>query len=391
MKPRPLRFETIAVHAGEEPNLDLGGTGDVVSPIQLSSTFAKKSVRESGHGFSYSRTANPTRSRLEARLAALHDAKYAIATPNGTAAAATICLSLLEPGDRIVASNGIYGGTKVFFDDLLAQYQVTTEFVDATSVSTVEDAVTDETALVWMETPTNPLLELCDIQAISDIAEEYGAPLVVDNTFASPYFQRPLELGADVVLYSVTKFLNGHTDITGGAVVLNDEYLFERFHYTQTHHIGSTLSPFDCYLALRGIKTLPLRMEKHQENSLQIASFLEDHEKVDTVHYPGLESHPQHVLANEQMDGYGGVLSFEIDGDGNDAVTMMESLDVFSIAVSLGGVESLIDHPVSMSSSYVPEEKRELSGITESLIRAPIGIEDAGDLINDLEQALATI
>lgn len=384
-------FETLAVHSGEEPNLQPGGTGDVVSPIQLSSTYAVSEVNNYGADFTYSRVGNPTRSRLETRLAQLHGVEHAIAFTNGTAATATVCFGLLEPGDHIVASNGIYGGTKLFFDSLLDKFGITTEFVDGTRTSAVADAVSEDTDLIWMETPTNPLLELCDLDAIAQISEDYDVPMLVDNTFATPYFQQPLKHGADIALYSVTKFLNGHSDITGGAVIVEDKSLFERFQDVQTYNIGSTLSPFDCYLALRGIKTLPLRMDKHQENCLAIGSFLEDHPKVESVHYPGLESHPQHALAKEQMDGYGGVLSFEITGDGDDAITVIDSLEVFSIAVSLGGVESLVDHPVSMSSSYISEEKQELSGITDSLIRAPIGIENTDDLIADLDQALAAI
>jgi cystathionine gamma-lyase len=384
-------FETRSIHAGEEPNLDPGGSGDLVSPIHLASTFAMDRAGEPEHGYKYSRLGNPTRDALETRLASLDDAGHGMVFGSGMAAIATTCLSLLGPGDSLVAFDSIYGGTKVFFGDVLADLGISVEYVDATDPENVRSALTDETGLLWMETPTNPLLRLCDLEAISKIAHDRGCPVAVDNTFASPYFQRPLSLGCDAVVYSTTKYLNGHTDSIGGAVVTNDDAFAERIAFYQEYGLGTMLSPFDCYLVLRGTKTLPLRMRQHQHNATAIARFLEDHSKVRTVHYPGLESHPQHDLAVRQMDGYGGVLSFEIEGDGAEARALVESLELFTLAVSLGSVESLVEHPASMSASYIPEETREAAGITEQLIRVPVGVENPTDLVDDLDRALARL
>ena len=382
-------FETEAIHAGEEPDLDPGGTGDLVSPIHLSSTFAMDEAGDSSHGYKYSRLGNPTREALDRRVATLSDAAHAMTFASGMAAIATTCLTVLESGDHVVAFDGIYGGTKVLFDDYLAEHlDVSVEYVDATDVDAVADAVTSETALCWMESPTNPLLKLCDVGAIGEIADRHDAILAVDNTFATPYFQRPLALGADVSVYSTTKYLNGHTDSIGGAVVTNDDGLADGIRFVQEYALGAMLAPFDCYLVLRGSKTLPLRMRQHEANATRVANYLADHEKVTAVHYPGLESHPQHDLATRQMDGFGGVVSFEIDGEGAEARAFAESLDLFTLAVSLGSVESLIEHPASMSASYVPEAERLASGITDSLIRAPVGVESADDLIADLEAGL---
>ncbi|MFC5279399.1 trans-sulfuration enzyme family protein [Halorubrum rubrum] len=382
-------FETKAIHAGEEPDLDPGGTGDLVSPIHLSSTFAMDEAGDPSHGYKYSRLGNPTREALDERVATLSDANHAMTFASGMAAIATTCLSVLESGDHVVAFDGIYGGTKVFFDDYLAEhFDVAVEYVDATDADAVADAVAPETALLWMESPTNPLLKLCDIAAIGGIADRHDVLLAVDNTFATPYFQRPLSLGADVSVYSTTKYLNGHTDSIGGAVVTNDDALADRIRFVQEYALGAMLPPFDCYLVLRGSKTLPLRMRQHEANAKRVARFLSEHDAVTAVHYPGLETHPQHGLAARQMDGFGGVVSFEIDGTGAEARAFVESLDLFTVAVSLGSVESLIEHPASMSASYVPEEERLASGITDSLIRAPVGVESADDLIADLERGL---
>nr|WP_202935086.1 PLP-dependent aspartate aminotransferase family protein [Halorussus amylolyticus] len=379
------------MHAGEEPNLEPGGTGDLVSPIHLASTFAMDRAGDPSHGYKYSRLGNPTRDALERRLGALHDATHGMAFGSGMAAIATACLGLVSPGDRVVAFDSLYGGTRVFLSEFLDRFGVGVEYVDATDPANVARAMTDDTALVWMETPTNPLLKLCDLAAIAEIAHEYDCPLAVDNTFASPYFQRPLDLGADLVAYSTTKYLNGHTDSIGGALVTDDDDLAEQFRFVQGYALGSMLAPFDCYLVLRGVKTLPARMAHHERNAQAVAEFLADHEAVERVHYPGLDSHPQRDLADEQMDGYGGVVSFEIDGDGAEARAFVESLDVFTLAVSLGGVESLVEHPASMSASYVPEDEREAAGITDGLVRAPIGIESTDDLLADLDRGLSRL
>ncbi|SMO51689.1 trans-sulfuration enzyme family protein [Halorubrum cibi] len=382
-------FETEAIHAGEEPDLDPGGTGDLVSPIHLSSTFAMDETGNPSHGYKYSRLGNPTREALDRRVATLSGADHAMTFASGMAAIATTCLTALESGDHVVAFDGIYGGTKVFFDEYLADhFDVTVEYVDATDPEAVADAVVPETALFWMESPTNPLLKLCDIEAIAAIADGHDVLLAVDNTFATPYFQRPLALGADVSVHSTTKYLNGHTDSIGGAIVTDDDAFADRVRFVQEYALGAMMPPFDCYLVLRGSKTLPLRMRQHEANATRVARYLSEHEKVTAVHYPGLETHPQHDLAARQMDGFGGIVSFEIDGGAAEARAFVESLDLFTLAVSLGSVESLIEHPVSMSASYVPEEERLASGITDSLIRAPIGVESADDLIADLERGL---
>jgi len=383
------RFDTRAVSAGEDPRQQ--ATGDVVSPIHLASTFVQDRMGSEGE-FSYARSGNPTRTALEERLASLENGEYALALSAGMGAIGTTAMSLLEPGDHVVAFNYLYGGTRKLFDELYGpSFGVDVEYVDATSTAAVADAVTDETSLVWVESPTNPLMKLCDIAAIADVAADAGATFCVDNTFASPYFQRPLELGADVVVHSTTKYINGHSDSLGGAIVTRDEGLAERATFVQKYGTGSVLSPFDAYLVLRGVKTLPARMERHERNALAVAEFLEDHRKVDAVHYPGLEGHPQYELARERMDGFGGMLSFEIDGGEPEAARFLEDLEHVRLAVSLGGVESLIAHVPTMTHHYLDEGTRSEMGITESLIRMSVGIEDAEDIVADLERGLGRI
>ena len=386
-----LGFETRAVRAGEEPASGPGGSGDIVTPIHLASTFVADRPGDPTHGYKYSRLGNPTRDALETRLAALDDARHASAFASGTAATTCFCLSTLEPGDRVLAFDSLYGGTRVLFDDLLARFGIEIEYVDATDPEIVASAMTPETALLWMETPTNPLLKLCDIEALAGLADEGDATLAVDNTFASPYFQQPLSFGADAVVYSTTKFLNGHSDSVGGAVVTNDDALSEAVAFVQEYGVGAMLAPFDCYLALRGAKTLPVRMRQHEHNALEIASYLREEKRVTEVYYPGLETHPQHDLAARQMEGFGGVVSFEINGGTEEARTLLGELELFDVAVSLGSVESLIEHPVSMSASYVSEAERQAAGITESLIRVPVGIERTEDLIADLKRAFEAL
>jgi cystathionine gamma-lyase len=386
--PEP-RFETRAVSTGEDPRRQ--AAGDVVSPIHLATTFAQDRMGSDG-AFSYARDGNPTRAALEERLASLEGGDHALALSSGMGAIGTTLLSLLEPGDHLVAFNYLYGGTRKLFDELYGpSFGVDVEYVDATSTEAVAGAVTEETALVWVESPTNPLMKLCDVGAVADVAAEAGATLCVDNTFASPCFQRPLELGADVVVHSTTKYINGHSDSLGGAVVTRDEDIAERATFVQEYATGSVLSPFDAYLVLRGTKTLPARMERHERNALAVAEFLADHPKVDAVHYPGLESHPQHALAGEQMDGFGGMLSFEIDGGEPEAAAFLESLEHVRLAVSLGGVESLIAHVPTMTHHYLDEATRRAMGIPESLIRMSVGIEHPEDVLADLERGLERI
>lgn len=373
---------------------DVGATdaGDVVSPIHLTTTHGMHSPGDADHGYKYTRFGNPTRDALESRLTRLCGAEHAVACASGTAAMAAVCLSVVEPGDHVVAFDGIYGGTRLLFEDLLADsLGATVEYVDATDTDAVEAAVTDGTTLVWMESPTNPLIQLCDLSAIAEIAAAAGATYVVDNTFATPYFQRPLEHGADAVVHSTTKYLNGHSDSMGGAVVTDDDWIAGAVTHTQAYTLGGTLAPFDCYLTLRGLRTFPLRMDRHEANAAGVAAYLRDHPATVRVNYPGLDEHPQHDLAREQMDGFGGIVSFELAATGAETRAVLEELDVFTLAVSLGGTESLVDHPATMSASYLPEAERKAAGIPDSLIRLPVGIEHVDDLIADLDQALANV
>ncbi|GHT32407.1 cystathionine beta-lyase [Bacteroidia bacterium] len=378
-------FSTKAIHAGEKPDFREGATGDVVVPIHLSTTFARAKTAIPTAGYEYTRSLNPTRHALETKLAALENAQYGLAFSSGLSAESTVLVALLKTGDHIIAFDDLYGGTKRLFNNVFTHYATT--FVDATDAANVERAVQPNSKLIWIETPTNPLLKLADIRAIADIAQRHNLILVVDNTFLSPYFQKPLDLGADVVVHSTTKYIGGHSDVLGGAVLTNDSGLYEKLQYHQ-NAIGAVLAPFDSYLALRGIKTLALRMERHAQNALAIAQYLEKHPKVTRVIYPALTSHPQYELAQRQTTGAGGVLSFEIKGEISDAERFLESLKVFSLAESLGGVESLIELPSVMTHASVDKVVREQIGITDTLIRVSAGVEDIDDLIADLAQAL---
>jgi len=380
-------FATNAIHVGEEPNFSEGATGDVVVPIHLSTTFARKKVTEPTAGYEYTRSLNPTRKALELKLASLENAAFGLTFSSGLAAESTVLLSLLKPGDHVVAFDDLYGGTKRLFNQVFSKLGFEVSYVDATDLSLIENAVQPNTRLIWIESPSNPLLKLTDIKGISKISNKHGLILVVDNTFLSPYFQKPLDLGADIVVHSSTKYIGGHSDVLGGAVLLNDETYYGKIQYHQ-NAIGAVLSPFDSYLTLRGIKTLALRLEKHQENALEIAHYLENHPKISKVIYPGLKSHPQHELAKEQATGFGGVLSFEIKGTITDAEKFLENLTLFALAESLGGVESLIELPSLMTHASVAKEVREQIGITDTLVRVSVGIEDVEDLIEDLKQAL---
>lgn len=385
-----MKFATRAIHVGEEPNLKEGGSGDVVVPIHLASTFARKDVDQPTGGYEYSRSGNPTREALEKRLATLENAKYGLAFGSGLGAETTVLLSLLKQGDHVIGFDDLYGGTKRLFNKALANFGVEFTYVDARDPDKVEDAVKPNTRMIWLETPTNPLLKLCHIRAIAQIAGDQEIITVVDNTFASPVFQQPLELGADIALHSTTKYLGGHSDVVGGAVMVNDADLYSKLKFHQ-NALGTVPSPFDSYLVLRGIKTLPLRMERHNANGQKVAEYLEAHPRVRKVNYPGLESHPQHDLARRQMSGYGGMISFEIDADLAGAKEFLGHCEIFALAESLGGVESLVEHPARMTHASVPAEERKAIGITDSLIRLSVGIEDAEDLIADLEQALQAV
>jgi cystathionine gamma-lyase len=395
------RFETQQVTAGEKPTPGPDRPGDVTVPIHLSSTFAVEGIDmemeldelDPGESeYVYSRLNNPTRHALEQRLATLCGGEHALACSSGTAAVFTAIMSMVEPGDHVVAFEDLYGGTNRMLNDLFDDHLgVDVTFVDARETAAVADAITDDTALLWMETPTNPLLRLCDVDAIADVADEHAVPLGVDNTFASPYFQRPLEMGADVVVHSTTKYLNGHSDSVGGAVVTDDDALAEDLAFLQQVGLGNMMAPFDAYQVLRGTKTLAARMRQHEHNAMAVAEFLEAHSAVETVYYPGLESHPQHDLASEQMEGYGGVVSFELVGGFREVEQFVADLEEIPLAVSLGGVESLIEHPASMTHGPLDPEEREALGISESLVRMSVGIEHEQDIVDALDAALETV
>jgi cystathionine gamma-lyase len=386
-----MKFETAAVHAGEEPVLSEGGSGDVVIPIHLASTFARRDVAKPTGGYEYSRSGNPTRGALEQKLAAIEGAKFGLAFSSGLAAETTVALTLLKKDDHVVAFDDLYGGTRRLFNHVFQEnFGIKFSYVDARETENVASALRRNTRFVWLETPTNPLIRLCDIRGIAKVAHEQGIPVIVDNTFASPYFQHPLALGADIVVHSTTKYINGHSDSMGGAVMLSDEALHQRIRYNQ-NAAGAILSPFDSFLVARGIKTLALRMEQHQKNALTLAKYLEDHEKVSAVHYPGLRSHPQYALAKKQMDGFSGMISFEIKGGKPAALKFLRALRLFALAESLGGVESLIEHPATMTHASVPKKEREKVGVKDSLVRVSAGIENTDDLIADLGQAFDAI
>lgn len=382
-------FSTRAVRSGEEIKFN-NGYGDVVVPIHLTTTYARQSLEEIRGGYDYIRSGNPTRHALEEKLASLEGSSYAYAFSSGLAAESSLLLSLLHQGDHIIAFYDIYGGTQRLFNDILTQYGFEITYVDATEPENVERAIRENTRLVWIESPSNPFLRLCDIQAIADIAHKRDVLLVVDNTFLSPYFQRPLELGADVVSYSATKYLGGHSDVLAGALTTNNKQIADRI-YLQQNATGTVLSPFDSYLVLRGVKTLELRMERHQYNATKIAQFLKSEEKIEEVYYPGLEDSPQHELALKQQTGFGGVVSFRLKGDKHTVETFIRHLTIIPLAVSLGSVESLLEVPAYFSHAELDEETKNNLGITDTLIRLSVGIENVEDLIDDLKTALSHI
>ena len=382
-------FDTRSIHIGEEPEYLEGSNNEVVAPIYLSSTFARKKVKDHGR-FEYSRTSNPTRLALEKRYASLEQTRFGLGLASGLAAETLLLFTLLKPGDHIIGFDDLYGGTKRLLNQWTAQYDLQVSLVDATRPELIEKAIQQRTKLIWLESPTNPLLKVCDIAAISEIAHRHNLLVIVDNTFLSPYFQNPILLGADIVCHSVTKYIGGHSDVIGGAIMLNDEKLYEKLKFNQ-NALGMVPSPFDCYLVLRGLKTLSLRMERHQSNAMAIATYLENHSKVTRVYYPGLPSHPQFELNRTQASGFGGMVSFEIKGGEKEAVQFLESLELFTLAESLGGVESLIEHPALMTHASITKKERELAGIKDSLIRVSVGVEDISDLLKDLELAFEKI
>jgi cystathionine beta-lyase/cystathionine gamma-synthase len=377
-----LRFATRAVHAGQAPD-PLAGA--VMTPIYQTSTYVQEGLGRN-KGYEYARTRNPTREALERNVAALEGARHGFAFGSGLAALDTL-LKLLSEGDHVVCGENVYGGTHRQMTHVWARLGLRFTFVDPSDPQRIADAVRPATKLVYAETPTNPMMRLCDLTAAGEIARRAGALFAVDNTFATPFFQRPVALGADVVLHSTTKYLNGHSDMVGGVLITDRDDLAERLGFLQ-NSCGAIPGPFDCWLALRGTKTLPLRMRQHDASGRAIAGWLEGHAKIERVYYPGLPSHPQHALACRQMTGFGGMLSFEL-GDPGRAQRMVERTRVFALAESLGGVESLIGHPATMTHASVPREMREAMGLTDSLVRLSIGVEDVEDLKEDLDQALA--
>ena len=383
MQHKPYGLATRALHVGQGPD---PSTGAVVVPIHLATTFAQESPGRH-RGFEYSRSGNPTRGNLEECLASLEGAAHGLAFSSGLAAT-TIVMLLLDPGDHVVFTEDVYGGTFRLFDKVFRRYGLTFTAVDPTDSDAVAAAMTDRTRLVWLESPTNPLLRVVDIDAVSELVHGAGALVAVDSTFASPVLQRPLDLGADLVVHSSTKFLGGHSDVLGGAVLTSDDGLAERMRFHQ-NAVGAVPSPFDCWLLLRGLKTLQLRVLRQSENALAIARWLEGQDAVTQVYYPGLESNPGHVLARRQMGGhYGGVVSFEVSS-GDAARSFLERLRVFTLAESLGAVESLAESPALMTHASIPEETRTRVGVSDGLLRLSVGIEDVDDLVADLEQALA--
>lgn len=394
---RPAHIETLAIHAGQPPEPT---TGAISVPVFMTSTFVQTGPGEH-RGYEYSRSQNPTREALEANLAALEGARHGVAFASGCAAATTV-LHLLSAGDHIIAGDDLYGGSFRLFERVMKQFGLTTTYVDSTKPEAFAAAVRDNTRLIWLETPTNPLLKICDIAAVAEVARRHDIILAVDNTFLSPALQRPLELGATVVVHSTTKYLGGHADVIGGAVLLSDDKLAERLRYLQ-NAIGAVPSPMDCFLVMRGTKTLPLRMQRHVENARAIATWLEELSQrgaydnlIERVVYPGLKSHPQHAIAERQMKGPGGMISFFVrDGQKSGPAlercrNILRKVHIFACAESLGGVESLIEHPAIMTHASVPAEQRRQAGIGDGLIRISVGIEHIDDLRADLEQAFAS-
>ena len=376
-------FATRAIHAGQAPD---PATGAVVVPIYQTSTYAQDALGKH-RGYEYSRTGNPTRAALETCIAALEGGAHGLAFASGMAAEAAI-MQLLKPGDHTVAVDDLYGGSYRLFRRVLEPMGLTFSFVDGSDLTAVEKSLTDRTRIVWVESPTNPLLKLVDIEAVSKLAHARQALLVVDNTFMSPYFQRPLSLGADIVVHSATKYLGGHSDVIGGTLVVNRDDLFERLSFLQ-NAVGGVPGPMDAWLVLRGIKTLAIRMREHEHNARQVAAFLVGHPKVARVFYPGLADHPQRDLARRQMSGFGGMISFEVKGGLEPARRVVERTRLFTLAESLGGVESLIELPAAMTHASIPAETRRAHGVADGLVRASVGIEDVADLISDLDRALA--
>ncbi len=381
-----MKFNTKVIHGGQEHE---PSTGAVMPPIYQTSTYAQSSPGIH-KGYEYSRTANPTRTALENSLASIENGNYGLAFASGLAAIDAI-IKLLKPNDEVISTNDLYGGTFRLFTKIFENYGIKFHFIGMENTQNIEDFVNENTKLIWIETPTNPMLNIIDIKATSKIAKKHNLLLAVDNTFATPYLQLPLDLGADIVMHSATKYLGGHSDLVVGALVVKDKNLADKLYFIQNAS-GAICGPMDSFLVLRGIKTLHLRMQRHCENGKAIAEFLENHPKVDSVYWPGFKSHPNHEIANKQMSDYGGMLSFTIKGNSyNDAIKLLENFKLFTLAESLGGVESLCGHPASMTHASIPKKEREKTGVIDSLIRLSVGVESKKDLIKDIKNALKLI
>ena len=378
-----MKFATKALHAGIEPD---PSTGAIMTPIFQTSTYVQKSIGEH-QGFEYSRTGNPTRAALEANIAAIENGAFGACFGSGLAAIDCV-IKMLNPGDEVISTNDLYGGSYRIFKTIFEKYGIVFHFVDMLDVQNIKDKINDKTRLIWVETPTNPMMNIIDIKAVSILISSQDILLAVDNTFATPYLQRPLDLGADIVMHSVTKYLGGHSDVVMGALVVKDKKLADEMYRIQNSS-GAVTAPMDSFLVLRGIKTLHIRMQRHCENGAKVAAFLGTHSKIDKVYWPGLPTHPNHHIAKEQMDNFGGMISFTLKGNSlEEAMRIASSTHLFSLAESLGGVESLIGHPATMTHASIPKDVREKSGVLDSLIRLSVGIEDVEDLISDLEKAL---
>ncbi|MDG1394059.1 MAG: cystathionine gamma-synthase [Flavobacteriaceae bacterium] len=378
-----MKFNTKTIHGGQSPDKAYGA---VMPPVYQTTTYAQ--TTPGGHqGYEYSRSHNPTRHALEKSFASIENGQFGLAFGSGLAAIDAV-LKLLKPGDEVISTNDLYGGTYRLFTQIFEKFQIKFHFVGMDNAHNIESIINSNTKLIWVETPTNPMLNIIDIKRVSRIAKQHHILLAVDNTFATPFLQRPLDLGADIVMHSATKYLGGHSDVVMGALVVNDKTLADQLYFIQNAS-GAICGPHDSFLVLRGIKTLHIRMQRHCENGCAAALFLSTHPKIETVYWPGLESHPNHAIAKAQMDDFGGMLSFTTkDNNYQEAIRMVENLKIFTLAESLGGVESLAGHPASMTHASIPKEAREKIGVVDSLIRLSVGIEDAEDLIEDLKQAL---
>ena len=378
-----MKFNTKTIHGGQKPDI---AYGSVMPPIYQTSTYAQTSPGVH-KGYAYSRSANPTRSALESALASIENGEFGLAFASGLAAIDAV-IKLLQPGDEVLSTNDLYGGTYRLFNDIFKKFGIKFNFIGMDNATQIESFITTDTKLIWVETPTNPMMTIIDIETIAKIAKQHRVLLAVDNTFATPYLQRPLDLGADIVMHSVTKYLGGHSDLIMGALVVRDNELAKRLFFIQNAS-GAVCGPQDSFLALRGIKTLHVRMQRHCENGKVIAEYLVQHPKIETVYWPGFKSHPNHQIALKQMDDFGGMVSFTtIGNDYAQAIKIIENLKVFTLAESLGGVESLAGHPASMTHASIPKKEREKTGVVDSLIRLSVGIEDAADLVADLKQAI---